>query len=127
MTLRKDTGYEDHWRPEAVEAGLRSGKLVQGTLSVNKYHSKSEATVLVRASELSLGKKQQEEILIAGNVARNRAVHGDLVAVQLLPKHEWKSKLNRLAKTADNKRASYFLLVFFKIEIITIKKILVSS
>ena len=91
VSLKKDTGYEDHWKPDAVEAGLKAGKLIQGTIFVNKYHSKNEATVINRSNG--------EEILIAGNVARNRAVHGDLVAVQLLPKSEWKSKLNKLAKT----------------------------
>ena len=31
-------------------------------------------------------------------ILRNRAVHGDIVAVELLSKSEWKSKLNRLAE-----------------------------
>ena len=44
---------------------------------------------------------KQEEVLIAGGVCRNRGVHGDLVAVQLLPKSEWKSKLNRLSKQKE--------------------------
>ena len=47
--MRKETGFEDHWRPEAVEAGLKSGKLLQGTLFVNKYHAQSEATVMARS------------------------------------------------------------------------------
>ncbi len=35
---------------------------------------------------------------------RNRAVHGDIVAVELLPKSEWRSKINRLAeKKKQNK------------------------
>ena len=34
-------------------------------------------------------------------MCRNRGVHGDLVAVQLLPKSEWKSKLNRLSKQKE--------------------------
>ena len=48
LVAKKETGFEDHWRPEAVEAGLKSGKLMQGTLFVNKYHSQSEATVMAR-------------------------------------------------------------------------------
>ena len=43
-----------------------------------------------------LGDSESEDILIPGRVWRNRAVDGDLVAVQLLPKSEWKSKINRL-------------------------------
>ena len=38
------------------------------------------------------------DILIPGMILRNRAVHGDIVAVELLSKSEWKSKLNRLAE-----------------------------
>ena len=34
-------------------------------------------------------------------ILRNRAVHGDIVVAQLMPKSEWKSKLNRLT-TAQN-------------------------
>ena len=48
LAAKKETGFEDHWRPEAVEAGLKSGKLMQGTLFVNKYHAQSEATVMAR-------------------------------------------------------------------------------
>ena len=36
-------------------------------------------------------------------MCRNRGVHGDRVAVQLLPKSEWKSKLNRLSKQKEVK------------------------
>ena len=38
------------------------------------------------------------DILIPGMILRNRAVHGDIVAVELLSKSEWRSKLNRLAE-----------------------------
>jgi len=105
LAKKKRTGYEDHWKPEAVEAGLKAGKLIQGTLIVNKYHSQQEATVMPRSGQASSSGSKQEEVLIAGNVSRNRAVHGDLVAVQLLPKSEWKSKLNKLAKGAANDTA----------------------
>jgi len=36
--------------------------------------------------------------LIAGRASRNRAVHGDVVIVQLLPKSEWRARLSRLAE-----------------------------
>ncbi len=49
-----------------------------------------------------LGDSESEDILIPGRVWRNRAVDGDLVAVQLLPKSEWKSKINRLGMTTSN-------------------------
>jgi exosome complex exonuclease DIS3/RRP44 len=49
-----------------------------------------------------LGDSESEDILIPGRVLRNRAVDGDLVAVQLLPKSEWKSKINRLGMSTAN-------------------------
>lgn len=38
------------------------------------------------------------DILIPGTALRNRAVHGDVVAVQMLPKSEWRPKISRLAE-----------------------------
>ena len=32
------------------------------------------------------------DILIPGSAARNRGVHGDLVAVEILPKSEWRGR-----------------------------------
>lgn len=36
------------------------------------------------------------DILISGMVARNRAVHGDLVVVEMLPKSQWQSRSNMI-------------------------------
>jgi exoribonuclease R len=36
-------------------------------------------------------------------IFRNRAVHGDIVAVELLPKSEWKSRIKRLAQKKKKK------------------------
>ena len=100
---KKDTGYEDHLRPEAVENGVKSGNLYVGTIFVNKYHSTKEAVVIPRSTKGTEKSKvgSLDEILVSGNVERNRAVHGDIVAVQLLPKSLWKSKINRLAKSNE--------------------------
>ena len=98
FSMKKDTGYEDHWRPEAVEAGLKSGKLIQGRVYVNKYHAQKEAFVNRRNTTADSSKSSTEDVLIAGILNRNRAIHGDIVAVQMLPKSQWKSKLNRLSK-----------------------------
>ena len=51
-------------------------------------------------------KTSLEDILIAGTLDRNRAIHGDVVAVQMLPKSQWKSKLNRLSKNQEDHKAS---------------------
>ena len=53
FSMKKDTGYEEHWRPEAIAAGLKSGKLIQGRIYVNKYHSEKEAFINRRNTILS--------------------------------------------------------------------------
>lgn len=37
-------------------------------------------------------------VLVHGDKARNRAVHGDIVVVELLPKSEWKGKVTALTE-----------------------------
>ena len=38
--------FEDHWRPEAIEIGLKSGSLIQGQIRVSKHHPGLEAFVV---------------------------------------------------------------------------------
>ena len=105
FSMKKDTGYEDHWRTEAAEAGIKSGKIIQGRIHVNKYHSQKEAFVSRKSTVGDSSKNSIEDVLIAGTLDRNRAIHGDIVAVQILPKSQWKSKLNRLSKKQDTNNA----------------------
>ena len=106
FSMKKDTGYEEHWRPEAIAAGLKSGKLIQGRIYVNKYHSEKEAFISRRNTTAESSKSSVEDILIAGTLDRNRAIHGDIVVVQMLPKSQWKSKINKLSKKKDNDETS---------------------
>ena len=106
FSMKKDTGYQDHWKPDAVEAGLKSGKLIQGRLYVDKYHAQKEAFVSRRNTISESAKSSTEDVLIAGILDRNRAIHGDIVAIQMLPKHQWKSKINRLSKNQKDDNAA---------------------
>lgn len=45
-----------------------------------------------RSSRLSLASDLSGSVLVAGSKSRNRAVHGDVVAVELLPKSEWRGQ-----------------------------------
>lgn len=47
---------------------------------------------LSSVSDLSLG------VLVYGGKNRNRAVHGDVVVVELLPKSEWRGKVTALTE-----------------------------
>ena len=41
---------------------------------------------------IDLTEDSGSDILIPGSAARNRGVHGDLVAVEILPKSEWRGR-----------------------------------
>jgi DIS3-like exonuclease 1 len=108
---------------EAVESGVKSGIYFSGPLFVDPYHQ-GEALVRVSfgsgggggsigggndnsaspSSGSSDGKSAGSggitEILVLGDVARNRAVHCDSVAVELLPREQWRPKTNQLKVAA---------------------------
>ncbi|KAG8145223.1 hypothetical protein E2320_013588 [Naja naja] len=44
------------------------------------------------------------DVLIYGTKARNRAIHGDVVAVELLPQKEWKERTAALGETEGEER-----------------------
>lgn len=50
-------------------------------------------------SDLSLG------VLVCGSKNRNRAVHGDVVVVELLPKSEWRGKVTALTESQGEERS----------------------
>ncbi|XP_040270225.1 DIS3-like exonuclease 1 isoform X1 [Bufo bufo] len=96
--------YQEHLPLEVLEAGIKSGRYKQGVLSVNKHRSQLEA--FVRLQGLT-GKDTdlQSDILIHGTKARNRAIHGDLVAVEVLPKCDWKGRIGALCENEADERA----------------------
>ncbi|XP_061521072.1 DIS3-like exonuclease 1 isoform X2 [Phycodurus eques] len=89
--------FSDHLPAEVLEAGIKSGRYIQGTLNVNKHRAQTEASVRTEG----LSNKNTElssEVLVYGSKNRNRAVHGDMVVVELLPKSEWRGKVSSLTK-----------------------------
>lgn len=90
---------------DVVEGGIKSGLYFSGLLNVDKYHQ-AEATVSVGDATSSSDTKTDgriSEILILGDTPRNHAVHGDQVAVELLPREQWHARTNTLkvANTTD--------------------------
>lgn len=47
----------------------------------------------------------RSDILIHGTKARNRAIHGDVVAVELLLQHEWKGRIAALCENDMEEKA----------------------
>lgn len=74
--------YPEHLPANQVTAGVKSGQLLQGYFNANPYNY-LEATV--RSGAFT------RPILLVGRESMNRAVDGDVVAVQMLPKDQWKA------------------------------------
>ncbi|XP_077580431.1 DIS3-like exonuclease 2 isoform X1 [Stigmatopora nigra] len=73
--------FEPYMAIEDVSHGLKRGELVQGQLRINpkKYH---EAFIP--------SPDDTRDIFLDGVIARNRALNGDIVVVQILPQDKWK-------------------------------------
>ncbi|TPX37107.1 hypothetical protein SmJEL517_g00903 [Synchytrium microbalum] len=90
VTDNKRFTYDEHYRAEKVVAGLNAGVLYKGKLNITTHNS-LEGSVFGRkenAPELN--------ITIVGRSNLNRAMHGDIVAVELLPESQWKSVATEL-------------------------------
>ncbi|KAJ6662919.1 hypothetical protein lerEdw1_011123 [Lerista edwardsae] len=97
--------YPEHVPIETLEAGIKSRRYIQGVLNVNKHRAQVEAFVRLQGA----GNKEKDlktDVLIYGTKARNRAIHGDVVAVELLPQSEWKGRIAALCENETEEKAS---------------------
>ena len=97
----KVEGYFEYFKPEIVESGLKSGRFVSGRLSVNKHLGQTEAFVSRNSKDNDKG--GGGDVLVWGEEARNRAVDGDVVVVELLPRGEWRSRTTHLVLSEEEK------------------------
>ncbi|XP_061301268.1 exosome complex exonuclease RRP44 [Pezoporus flaviventris] len=74
--------FPEHIPLSKLQQGIKSGNYLQGTYRASRDNY-LEATVWVH------GDAEEKEIVIQGLKHLNRAVHEDIVAVELLPKSEW--------------------------------------
>ncbi|XP_060611346.2 DIS3-like exonuclease 1 [Anolis sagrei] len=97
--------YAEHIPSEALVAGIKSGRFLQGVLNVNKHRAQVEAFVRLQGSS-NKEKDLTTDVLIHGTKARNRAIHGDVVAVELLPRSEWKGRTAALCENEAEDKTS---------------------
>nr|XP_061795351.1 DIS3-like exonuclease 2 [Nerophis lumbriciformis] len=73
--------FEPYMTAEDVSRGLKRGELFQGQLRINpkKYHD-----AFIPSPD------DTRDIFLNGIIARNRALNGDIVVVQILPREQWK-------------------------------------
>ncbi|XP_056147865.1 exosome complex exonuclease RRP44 [Lampris incognitus] len=75
--------FPEHLPLSRIQAGIKSGTFLQGTFRASRDNY-LEATVFVQREG-----EDSTEILLQGLQNLNRAVHQDVVAVQLLPRDQW--------------------------------------
>ncbi|TKR80691.1 hypothetical protein L596_014723 [Steinernema carpocapsae] len=74
--------YPEHLTQEQINAGLQSGRFCKGTFNVSRENY-LEANVHVGSGDTG------STWFIQGRLHANRAINGDIVAVELLPESEW--------------------------------------
>ncbi|KAJ3068868.1 hypothetical protein HDU98_008029 [Podochytrium sp. JEL0797] len=78
----KKFAFADHLTPSQITAGLKSGAYCQGSLSIS-FHNFLQGSIYTTING------QERSVKIIGRANLNRAVHGDVVAVKILPKTQW--------------------------------------
>lgn len=73
--------YEKYWSPEKVSAGLKREELVKGVLRISPRNYEL-AWVTVPGLK--------RDVVLEGMLRRNRALNGDIVALEILPRDKWK-------------------------------------
>ncbi|XP_061767680.1 exosome complex exonuclease RRP44 isoform X1 [Nerophis ophidion] len=75
--------FPEHLPLSRIQAGIKSGSFIQGTFKASRENY-LEATVFIQKDD-----EDGTEVLIQGLQNLNRAVHKDVVAVELLPSSQW--------------------------------------
>jgi exoribonuclease R len=98
-----------HENEDSLLIGVRNGRLCRGTLHVNARLANDEAYIAAPGmpgarvyvfGKLSLVAATERGLVYAGTRARNRAMDGDSVAVEMLPRAHWRRRATR--ERADN-------------------------
>lgn len=79
--------YQEYYSMSMLMTGLRAGTLHQGVFNVSPYNY-LEGSVNVAAFN--------KPLLILGRDNSNRAISGDIVAIEVLPKDQWKSPSTKI-------------------------------
>jgi exosome complex exonuclease DIS3/RRP44 len=113
--------YPAHLLLADIEEGLRSGEFVQGKLHMNRNnhlegcvvpHDSSKSALLSgampadAAAAAAAGRMDSDDFVVAGVMiqgaaALNRATEGDIVAVRVLPRSQWRAESHLLLATPD--------------------------
>ena len=90
-TKRPANIYAEHLSATYIQSLIQSGQLHSGVLTISPYNF-LEATV---------SNPQGKPFLIVGRENINRAVHGDVVAIEILPEDEWRGTSDTIVEEGD--------------------------
>ncbi|EFP74074.2 uncharacterized protein PGTG_00030 [Puccinia graminis f. sp. tritici CRL 75-36-700-3] len=88
----KSNFYQEYLPLGQIQSGIQSGHLFQGTFRPNPYNY-LEGSIFHDNFE--------KPVLLIGRESMNRAIDGDVVAVELLPREEWKSSTDDVVVEQD--------------------------
>ncbi|RUS18764.1 hypothetical protein BC937DRAFT_88378 [Endogone sp. FLAS-F59071] len=91
-----ELGYKEYSTIDELKAGVKSQTYFQGVLRVSPTN---------RDQAYISGDNKMRDILISGNQHRNRAVHGDIVVVELLAKNSWIAPATSISYDVDMAKA----------------------
>ena len=81
IEVDRSISYPEHLKLSRINMGVKNGKYKQGKLNISRENY-LEGKII--CSDIEKG-----EILIQGRLNLNRAVHEDIVAVEMFPESEW--------------------------------------
>ncbi len=90
--------FPEHLHLSTIQSGIKSGKYEQGI-----YQGSRENYLegVVRLNSKDTSSKEERYVLVKGLNNLNRSVHGDLVAVEILPESEWSTPLGVVMKDPE--------------------------
>ena len=109
----KKAVYDDYVPIEEVEEKLNRNELLKGSLKVIATKRKN---AYVTCPGISI------DIFISNEIDRNRAIHGDVVIVELLPETEW-LPITKIMNDDDNKKSDEISLKDITIDTSNLKKV----
>lgn len=86
--------HEEYISNLAMTTGIKNGTLYQGTLNIST-HNYLEGTIFGTVDD------KEQDIVILGRPHLNRAIHGDVVCVELLPRDQWGTSAVVITNEAD--------------------------
>jgi exosome complex exonuclease DIS3/RRP44 len=90
LDAKNSFSYNEHLSATQISAGLKSGAFYQGVINICT-HNYLEATMMIKMDE-------EKAIRVVGRECLNRAVQGDVVAVQILPKSQWTCSVSQIVE-----------------------------